>query len=159
MDEVKSAPVDQTVTPEVKGPDQSEAPRDRTAESESRLAQQSSELTAANSHIAELEQALAESARKVTDMGKALSQAMDSYRSLVMRANPGVLPELITGDTIGQVNESLERARAFATRIRQGIEAEAAGTKIPAGAPPRKGFTLSGLSPREKIQYAIGGKG
>ncbi|MDD5082728.1 MAG: hypothetical protein PHU08_05075, partial [Dehalococcoidales bacterium] len=82
-----------------------------------------------------------------------------SYKSIVARANPGVLPELITGDTIGQVDESLEKARGFVARIRQGIEAEAAGTKVPAGAPPRQGFRLSGLSPREKIQYAIGGKG
>jgi hypothetical protein len=69
-----------------------------------------------------------------------------------------VLEELITGDTIESINESLKKAKTLVSQVRQGLETEIAGAKIPAGAPPRTPPDLSALSPREKIQYAIGGK-
>jgi hypothetical protein len=86
-----------------------------------------------------------------------LPQAVAAYKELVVQANPGVLAELITGDTIDEVNESLENARILMDRVRQEIEAEAAKTRVPAGAPQRAPLDLSALSPREKIKYAIGG--
>ena len=65
---------------------------------------------------------------------------------------------MIPGGTVDAVNESLGSARALVDRVKQGIEAEAFMTKVPAGAPQRAPLDLSVLSPREKIQYAIGGK-
>jgi ABC-type iron transport system FetAB permease component len=73
-------------------------------------------------------------------------------------ANPGVLAEMITGESIEAINKSLENAKALIERVRQEIEAEASRTRIPSGAPQRTPLDLSVLSPREKIQYAIGGK-
>ncbi len=110
------------------------------------------------SEIANLKQAMVESDRKLTDINNVLAQAVASYKALVVKTNPGVLAELVTGDTIDAVNESLENARALIDRVRQEIEEEALKTKVPAGAPQRAPFDLSALSPREKIQYAIGGK-
>ena len=78
--------------------------------------------------------------------------------ALVVQANPGVPAELITGDTIEEVNVSLKNAQAIVDRVRQEMEAEASKTKIPAGAPQRTPPDLSALSPREKIKYAIGGE-
>jgi len=66
--------------------------------------------------------------------------------------------ELLTGDTIEAINESLKSALALIDRVKQEIEAEASRTKVPTGAPQRAPLDLSVLSPREKIQYAIGGK-
>ena len=82
---------------------------------------------------------------------------MATYKEIVVQANPGVLAEMITGDTIEEVNESLKNARAIMERVRQEMEAEAARTRIPAGAPQRAPLDLSALSAREKIQYAIRG--
>ncbi|MDO8569064.1 MAG: hypothetical protein Q7R57_10195, partial [Dehalococcoidales bacterium] len=90
--------------------------------------------------------------------GKSLSQAVAGYKSLVIQSNPGMLPELINGNTVDEVDESLKNARAIIDRVRQELEAEASRTRVPAGAPQRSPFDLSTLSPREKIQYAIGGK-
>ena len=72
-------------------------------------------------------------------------------------SNPGVFAELIAGDTIDEVNESLKNAQVLVERVRQEIESETAKTKVPVGAPQRVPLDLSALSPREKIQYAIGG--
>ena len=114
-------------------------------------------LAGKDSEIAALKQALEEAERKLDDLGKALSQAVAAYKALVVQANPGVLAELIIGETVEEVNESLKNAQALIDRVRQGMEAEASKTRIPAGAPQRATLDLSALSPREKIQYAIGG--
>jgi len=111
-----------------------------------------------DSEITILKQAVAESDKKLAELSESLAQAVASYRAMVTEANPEVPDELLTGDTIDAINESLGNARALIDRVKQGIEAEASRTKIPAGAPQRVPLDLSVLSPREKIQYAIGGK-
>ena len=115
------------------------------------------ELAGKDSEIAVLKQSLDETKRESVDLSKALAQAVAGYKALVIQANPGVLAELITGDTVEEVNESLKNAKALVERVRQEMEAEASKTRIPAGAPQRAPMDLSSLSPREKIQYAIGG--
>ena len=107
--------------------------------------------------IVSLKQALVDSDRKFAELSHALTQAVASYKEMVIKLNPGVLAELITGDTIEEVDESLKNAQVLMERVRQEMEAEASMTKVPAGAPQRAPLDLSALSPREKIQYAIGG--
>jgi len=116
----------------------------RVAELEGLVAQKEEEMTKANARI--------------TELGQAVNQAVASYRVLAVQANPDIIEELITGDTIDDVNASLKRAKTFVSKVREGLEAEVAGAKVPAGAPQRTPIDLSALSPREKIQYAIGGK-
>ena len=108
--------------------------------------------------IIALKQAIDELDKKLADISVALAEAVASYKALVLKANPGVLAELITGDTVDEVNQALENAQSLIARVRQEMEAEASRTKVPAGAPQRAPLDLSALSPREKIQYAIGGK-
>jgi chromosome segregation ATPase len=114
-------------------------------------------LAGKDSEIAALKQALDEAERKLAELGRALPQAVAAYKELVVQANPGVLAELITGNTVEEVNESLKNAQALVDRVRQEMESEISKTRIPAGAPQRAPLDLSALSPREKIQYAIGG--
>ena len=155
--------------PEVEESGQS---KDRISELEDLLAQKDEELTKANTRIIELEQAVAsldnevaslkqavaESEEKLTGINQSLTDAVASYKALVAQFNPEVLEELITGDTIEAINESLEKAKTLISRVRQGLEAEITAGKVPAGAPIRTPPDLSALSPREKINYAIGGK-
>ncbi len=155
--------------PEVEESGQSE---DRVSELEGLLAQKDEELTKANARIIELEQTvanldnevaslkqtIAESEEKLTTINHSLAEAVASYKALVVQFNPEVLGELVTGDTIEAINESLEEAKTLISRVRQGLEAEITAGKVPAGAPVRTPPDLSALSPREKINYAIGGK-
>ncbi len=69
-----------------------------------------------------------------------------------------MLAELVSGDTVGAVDESLKNARDLVEKVKQEIEAETSKAKIPIGAPQRAPLDVSALSPREKIQFAIGGK-
>ncbi len=115
-------------------------------------------LAARDTEIAGLKQTMAESEQKLVQINDLLSQAVASYRELVVAAHPEIPPELITGDSVAAVDESRQSAQALVDKVKQGIEAETSKTRVPAGAPPRAPLDLSVLSPREKIEYAIGGK-
>jgi len=146
--------------------------REGVAELESLLAQRNEELTKANARLIELEQVVAskeseiaslkqakdELEAKLTTIGNSLAEAVASYKAVVVQANPEVITELIGGDTIGSINESLAKAKTLVSKVRQGLEAEISLARVPAGAPERTSPDFSALSPREKIQYAIGGK-
>ncbi len=115
-------------------------------------------MASKDSEVIALKQAVNEAEKKLGDLGNALAQAVASYKALVIKSNPGVLAELITGNTMDEVDESLKNAQIIIDRVRQEMEAEASRIRVPAGAPQRLPLDLSVLSPREKIQYAIGGK-
>ena len=114
-------------------------------------------LAGKDNELAALKQAVSEAEKKSVELENALAQAVSSYRAMVIESNPGVLAELITGDTIDKVNESLKNAQVLIDKVKQEMEAEVSRTKVPAGAPQRAPLDLSVLSPRDKIQYAIGG--
>ncbi len=115
-------------------------------------------LAARDTEVAGLKQTIAEAEGKLAQINDSLSQAVASYRELVVAAHPEIPTELIAGDSIEAVDESLQSARMLVDKVKQGIEEETSRTRVPAGAPQRAPLDLSGLSPREKIQYAIGGK-
>ena len=121
----------------------------RIAELEQALAGKDEEITALTQSAAELEQ-------KLTEREESLAQAIDSYRALAVKYNPAVPEEQISGDSIEEIDASLASAQALINRVRQELEAEMAAARIPAGAPQRTPADLSSLSPRDKIQYAIG---
>ena len=148
--------LNQSPNPEGEESGQSEAPE--IAELESLVAQKEKELTEANDRITELEQAVAEAEEKLNTINNSLTEAVASYKAMVVKANPEVLEELITGDTVESIDDSLKKAETLIGRVKQGLEVKISAIKIPAGAPQRTPPDLSSLSPREKIQYAIGGK-
>jgi len=146
----------QNPPPEVEELEQSSA--SRVIELEGLVTQKDEELTKANARIIELEPALADKDSEMAILKQSLAEAVASYKTMVVQANPQVFEELITGDTIVAINDSLEKAKTLVSRVRQGLEAEIASAKVPAGAPERTPPDLSALSPREKINYAIGGR-
>ncbi len=144
----------------------------RVTELESLVTQKDEALAKAKTRFVELEQAVAskeneiaalkqteaELEERLTTISHSLAEAVASYKATVVQANPEVIEELITGDTIESINESLSKAKVLVSKVRQGVEAQISWAKVPAGAPERTSPDLSVLSPREKIQYAIGGK-
>ena len=129
----------------------------RLSEAEVRIAELEPLIADKDNEMATLKQAMAGSDEALTEARNSLGQAVASYRALVVQANPDIPDELIAGDSIEAIDQSLENARNLISRVKKGLEVEAAKTRIPAGAPQRTPPDLSALSPREKIQYAIGG--
>jgi len=150
---------------------QSEASRARVAELEGIIAQRDQELASRDTRISELrqvtanleseittvKQAVAEADESLHKLGESFKQAVASYKTLVVQSNPDVPEELVTGESIEAITDSLTSAKELVSKIRKGMEAEISLVRVPAGAPERTAPDLSALSPREKIQYAIGG--
>ena len=111
-----------------------------------------------DSELVIVKQTIADSEKKLVDATGTLAQAVASYKTLLVATNQEVPAELIIGDTVDALDQSLEKARALVSKVRQGVEAELAKMRVPFSAPLRTEPDLSALSAREKIQYAIGGK-
>ena len=150
----------------------SEASWERVAELENLIVQKDRELASRDTRILELEtaaaslesevaalkQTVAESNDSLDNLNESLKQAVASYKALVIQFNPEVPEELISGDTIEAITNSLASAKELVSKIRKSMEAEISLARVPLGVPERTAPDLSALSPREKIQYAIGGK-
>jgi hypothetical protein len=119
-------------------------------------------LTEKDGRIAELEASLSQeqSDRELAlaDLAatrEANAAAVARYLDAVKAANPTIPRDVITGDTIEDIDASLAQATAIAERVRARLENEVKGTKVPAGAPARTGIDIEGLSPREKIAIGV----
>jgi len=150
--------LNQNQKPDPEGEEPEESETTKIAELERLLAEKDEELVKTDARIAELEQAIAELSEKLKAASDSLVEAVASYKATVVQVNPEVPEELISGDSIESINESLGTAKAMVSQVRQGLEVEIQAAKIPVGAPQRTPTDLSALSPREKIQYGIGGK-
>jgi predicted RNase H-like nuclease (RuvC/YqgF family) len=115
-------------------------------------------ITDKESVITTLKKSEKELKDKVAALSKSLTEAVSSYKERVIQMNPEITEELISGDTIEAVNTSLEKAISLVGRVKKSVEKEISHVRVPAGAPGRRTSDLSALTPREKIQYAIGGK-
>jgi predicted RNase H-like nuclease (RuvC/YqgF family) len=117
---------------------------------EQKLAEKDNEIAALKTS---LEKAVQETAEKT----EALGVAVAAYKALVMQANPGLVADMIKGDSIEGINNSAQSAQALVDRVKKELGAEDAKVKIPAGAPQRAPLDLGALSSREKIRYGMKG--
>lgn len=150
--------LNQNEDPVPEGEESEESEASRITELESLVAQKDEALTKTNARITELEEAITQSEERFNATSHSLAEALASYKTMVIEANPEVPEELISGDSIDAVNESLRQSKGMISRVRQGLEAEISAVRVPVGAPQRTSPDLSALSPREKIQYSLGGK-
>ena len=118
------------------------------AEKDARIAALEGQLQAATTKIATFNAELA-SATEAKD------QAVAKYLGMAKALNPNIPEGIISGSTIEEIDVSLEKGKDTVEAVRKSLEAEAAATKVPAGAPTRGGISVEGMSPREKIAYAI----
>ena len=81
--------------------------------------------------------------------------AVTAYKKLAVSSNPLFSAELITGNTIAEVDASMQKINDLAGLVRSKIEADIKSVSVPAGAPERSGPDTSGLSPREKIKQGL----
>ena len=93
--------------------------------------------------------------KEMASLRQQLSSATQKYRALILSAAPEVPEELVKGETPDEVDASFAAAREMVDRVRRQLEAKAAAERVPAGAPARTPPDLSGLSPVEKIAYAL----
>jgi hypothetical protein len=77
------------------------------------------------------------------------------YRELMLRAEPALPAELVSGDNIEAIDASVVAARDIVGRVRSHMESQASASRVPAGAPERGARDLSAMTPQQKIRYGL----
>jgi len=132
------------------------------AEKDTRIAELQAEGEALRAEQSNLQASLSEAtqgseavAAELASVKEARAQAVSKYLDAVRLANPAIPRDIIAGDTIEDIDASLAKATTIAESVKASLEAQAKETRVPAGAPPRGGISLEGLTPREKIAAGI----
>ena len=84
-----------------------------------------------------------------------LTEALERYRVLLLARDPDVPAELVEGGTIAELDASFGRAAELVERLRRQAAERAAGERVPAGAPARRGADPAGLTAQQKILLGL----
>jgi len=87
-----------------------------------------------------------------------LQAAAGKYREALLAAAPELPGELVTGESIEEIEEAVERARQTVRQVRERLESQAQVGRVPTGSPPRGAPDYSALSPVEKIRLGLSQK-
>jgi chromosome segregation ATPase len=120
---------------------QLEAARQDIATRDASLASQIEELASTRGSLADAEARSRNSASR--------------YREIVLSHEPDLPADLVSGETVTEIDEALARARQTVAQVRQHIEQQAQVLRVPTGAPTRGSPDLSSLTPSEKIRLGL----
>ena len=102
-----------------------------------------------------LAERLARTEERLAKLEDDLARATGGYRRLLLRENPDILPELVSGVTVEALDRSLEAAAALTARLKKKLEEKVAAIQAPAGAPARSPPDVENLTPGEKIRLGL----
>jgi 5'-deoxynucleotidase YfbR-like HD superfamily hydrolase len=85
----------------------------------------------------------------------AYAYAVEDYKKLALSTNPMLPADSLSGTTIEEVKESLDRALGLVTRVRELLSKGAEAASVPAGAPARTGADTTAMSTKEKINFGL----
>jgi len=127
----------------------------RIAEIQSQLTEQLTIVEDKERELVTLRESSLQAEGNIATLSESLQEAITKYRDTVVAANPDVPGEMITGESIADIDGSLDMAKALVSKVKATLDEQAKATLVPAGSPERSGPDISSLSPREKIEYAI----
>ncbi len=121
------------------------------------LAELAAVTAAEDDSASAIESALEATRRELEEQRRLALAAVGRYREAALAAEPELPPELVSGQTVEEVDASLAAARRTVAAIRQRLadEAEPSMRGFPAGAPARLGGSTEGLSASEKIARGL----
>lgn len=155
-------PIEETTPPAAEDPNplitENEDLKQRLQAGEERIAILEKSLEEKSGALTSAEKSLEEAKQVIVETSVDLAQAVSAYRLLAGQANPGPVAEMISGDTIAEIDASVKNARTLVEKVRRDIESGSAGLNVPAGAPPRVMPDPSALTARDKIKMAVEGR-
>lgn len=113
------------------------------------------ELTRARDESRLREQEIATLGEQAQALQAQVQSSARRYRELALQQSPELPAELVTGESVEEVDEALQRARETVSKVRGHLESQAQAGRVPVGAPPRSEPDLSALSPEEKISFGL----
>lgn len=130
--------------------------REALAAAQQEVQHQAAESETLRTQLAALQAEAGALREMVTTAQEQVRLAAAKYREAVLAASPELPAELVTGDSVEEIEAALARVRQIVTRIREHLEAKAqAAAHVPAGAPPRSVPDFSDLTPQEKIIFGL----
>lgn len=82
-------------------------------------------------------------------------EALQRYREAALQREPHLPADLVTGETVSELDAAIDRARQTVAQVRQHLEQQAQALRVPAGAPARGSPDTSDLSAGEKIRLGL----
>ena len=90
------------------------------------------------------------------ELQEARRQWLETHRRALLSENAGkVVPELVAGTTVEELERSVDVARRAFEATRAAALAEVASTRVPTGNPVRQGPNVEAMSPLEKIAHGL----
>ena len=117
--------------------------------------QLSASLREAQTQLATRDEELAALSQEVEALQAGLKAAASKYRDALLASQPEVPPDLVSGETVEEVDQQVEAALRMVTQLRSHLESQAQALRVPSGAPARRAPDLSALSPAEKIVHGL----
>ena len=127
----------------------------RAAHVESQQVQLQEELAQAHSEAEARDQELIGLREQAEALQGRVRSSAQRYRELALEHSPELPQELVTGETVEDVDQALQRARETVSKVRGHLESQAQAGRVPVGAPPRSAPDLSALSAEEKIRFGL----
>jgi hypothetical protein len=124
-------------------------------ELQEKVAALESQVEAKAGVITGLEGQLAGLSRDFEGAKAAYAYAVEDYKRLAASSNPLIPTEAISGATIEEVKDSLDRAIKLVANVQESLSKQAQASSIPAGAPARGGLDTSAMSTKDKINYGL----
>jgi hypothetical protein len=120
-----------------------------------KVAEAESQVEAKAGVITDLEGQLARLSHDFEGAKAAYAYAVEDYKKLAASSNPLIPVEAISGATIEEVKDSLDRALKLVANVQESLTKRAQASSVPAGAPARAGLDTTGMSTKEKINYGL----
>jgi DNA repair exonuclease SbcCD ATPase subunit len=117
--------------------------------------QVSASLHETQSQLAARDEEMTALRQEVKALQASLKAAASKYRDALLASQPEVPPDLVTGETVEEVDQQMEAAQRMVAQLRNHLESEAQALRVPTGAPARRAPDLSSLSPGEKIIHGL----
>ena len=108
-----------------------------------------------NAEIEKLRSTVAVQQSELAGLRQEVADAAGRYRDALLAGSPELPEELIQGQTVEELDQSLASAKRIVEKVASRLEAQATVDRVPSGAPARRSADLTALSAREKILYAL----
>ena len=129
----------------------SAAQAETLAEAKAELASRDAELTAVRDE-------LTAARSEAEELRGGLRSAAEKYRQAVLASRAEVPPDLVSGETVEEVDRQLEAALSMVAQLKSHLDSQAQAQRVPTGAPARRAPDLAALSPTEKISHGLAQK-
>ena len=122
------------------------------------LVQAKTELASRDAELAALSDEVAAARSEAEELRVGLRSAAEKYRQAVLASRAEVPPDLVSGETVEEVDRQLESALRMVAQLKSHLESQAQAQRVPTGAPARRTPDTAALTPTEKISYGLAQK-